>query len=180
MIMTYNESIEQLNGISLFKKALSEGKLYKLEKGIYSNQKYETALSILAHKYPKAVLTLNSAFYYHGLTDVIPESYYFVTDKDSSKIKDIRVTQSFDNSGHLMLGAVETNVEDTVVLMYNRERMLVELIRNKPKLPFDYYKEIIRNYREIINDLDIQAIQEYAEQLPKTALVKEVLRMEVL
>ena len=103
-----------------------------------------------------------------------------MTDKDSSKIRDVRVTQSFDNSGHLMLGAVETNVEDTVVLMYNRERMLVELIRNKPKLPFDYYKEVIRNYREIVNELDIQAIQEYAEQLPKTALVKRVLRMEVL
>ena len=180
MIMTYNECIEQFNGINLFRKALSEGKLHKLEKGIYSNHKYESELSILAHKYPNAVLTLNSAFYYHGLTDVIPESYYFVTDKDSSKIRDPRVTQSFDNSGHLMLGAVETKAEDATVLMYNKERMLIELIRNKSKLPFDYYKEIIRNYREIINELDIQAIQEYAEQLPKTALVKKVLRMEVL
>ena len=180
MIMTYNECIERLNGVSLFRQALSEGRLHKLEKGIYSNNKYESELSILAHKYPKAVLTLHSAFYYHGLTDVIPESYYFATDKDSSKIKDARVTQSFDNSGHLMLGAIETKIEDADVLMYNKERMLIELIRNKPKLPFDYYKEIIRNYREIIHELDIQAIQEYAEQLPKSALVKRVLRMEVL
>ena len=180
MIMTYSECIKQLHGVNMFRKALSEGKLYKLEKGIYSDQKYESELSILTHKYPNAVLTLNSAFYYHGLTDVIPEAYYFVTDKDSSKIRDVRVSQSFDNSGQLMLGAIETKVEDTVVLMYNKERMLVELIRNKPKLPFDYYKEIIRNYREIINELDIQAIQEYTEQLPKTALVKKVLQMEVL
>ena len=74
MIMTYKECIERLNGVNPFRQALSEGRLYKLEKGIYSNNKYESELSILAHKYPKAVLTLNSAFYYHGLTDVIPES----------------------------------------------------------------------------------------------------------
>ena len=180
MIMTYNECIEQLNGISLFRKALSEGKLYKLEKGIYSNQKYESVLSILAYKYPNAVLTLNSAFYYHGLTDVIPESYYFVTDKDASKIKDIRVTQSFDNSGHLMLGAVETNVEDTAVLMYNRERMLVELIRNKPKIPFDYYKEIVESYRGLKYDLDFAKVDDYIEAMQSRTDFYEVIQREIL
>ena len=32
--------------------------------------------------------------------------------------------------------------------MYNKERMLVELLRNKNKLPFDYYKEILENYKQ--------------------------------
>ena len=57
--------------------------------------------------------------------------------------------------------------------------MLVELIRNRSKLPFDYYKEIIGNYRQLIWELDIQAVQEYAEQLPKTNLVMNTLQMEV-
>ena len=180
MLLSYPDCLNKWHSDYQIKKQISEGNLYQIERGVYSDVPDVSTLAIIAFKYPKGIITMDSAFYYHGLTDVIPESYYFVTDKDASKIKDIRVTQSFDNSGHLMLGAVETNVEDTAVLMYNRERMLVELIRNKPKLPFDYYKEIIRNYREIVNELDIQAIQEYAEQLPKTALVKKVLRMEVL
>ena len=43
-----------------------------------------------------------------------------------------------------------------------------------------YSEEIINSYRDIIYELDIQAIQEYAEQLPKSAMVKKTLRMEVL
>ena len=58
--------------------------------------------------------------------------------------------------------------------------MLVELIRNKNNLPFDYYKEILLNYRKMINELDIQAIQEYAYALPKTNMVLETLQLEVL
>ena len=138
MIMTYNECIEQLNGISLFRKALSEGKLYKLEKGIYSNQKYESVLSILAYKYPNAVLTLNSAFYYHGLTDVIPESYYFVTDKDASKYKDSNVKQYFMNNGLINIGVTSIIHSGINVPTFNKERLLIEVIRYKNKLFFKW------------------------------------------
>ena len=55
----------------------------------------------------------------------------------------------------------------------------VALIRHKNKLSFDYYKEIIGNYRKLVYQLDIQAVQEYAERLPKARLVMEALQMEV-
>lgn len=65
------------------------------------------------------------------------------------------------------------------VRVFSRERMLVELIRHKKKLPFDYYKEIIASYRRLLYQLDLQAVEEYAEKLPKTKLVMETLQMEV-
>ena len=43
------------------------------------------------------------------------------------------------------------------ISMYTKERMLVELLRKKNKLPFDYYKEILGNYRKIIYELDVSA-----------------------
>ena len=43
----------------------------------------------------KAVFSLDSAFYYHGLTDVIPDKYYLTTEKSAAKIKDPRVVQIF-------------------------------------------------------------------------------------
>lgn len=180
MVLTYNECVEQFNGVNEFRKALSEGKLHKLEKGYYSEEKFEPELAVIGRKYPKAILSLNSAFYYHGLTDTIPDYYYMTTDKDSAKIKDGRIVQLFDNSGQLMLGAETTQVEGTSILMYNKERLFIEAVRNRNRLPFEYYKEIINNYRDIIYDLDIQTIQEYAEKLPKTALVTKTLKMEVL
>lgn len=122
-------------------------------------------------KYPNAIFTLNSAFYYHGLTDVIPNLYFMATSKEITRIRDKRVKQKYENSTGLELGAIK---------IYNKERMLIELIRNKNNLPFDYYKEILLNYRKIINELDIQTIQEYAYALPKTNMVLETLQLEVL
>ena len=75
MVYYYNELLESgLNRYQIEKK-VSNGELYKIEKGIYSNEKFPSELSVIAKKYPKAILTLNSAFFYYELTDKIPEYY---------------------------------------------------------------------------------------------------------
>ena len=91
-------------------------------------------LEIIMKKYPNAILTLNSAFYYYGLTDTIPDHYYVATPKSNRKIEDVRV-----------------------------------------KLSFDLYKEIISNYRKLMTQ-----IMEYAYELPKTNMVMETIRLEIL
>lgn len=140
---------------------------------------YESELAIISKAYPNAVFTLNSAFYYHGLTDTIPRAYYLLTNKDYTKIKDKKINQFFDNNDSLEIGAEKKIYNGVEIRIFNRERLLVELIRNKSKFSFDYYKEIIVNYRKMIYELDIQAIQEYACQLPKTKQVLNALQMEV-
>lgn len=65
--------------------------------------------------------------------------------------------------------------------IYNRkERLLIELIRNKRKFSFDLYKEIISNYRKLIHKMDMTQIMEYAYELPKTNMVMETIRLEIL
>ena len=66
------------------------------------------------------------------------------------------------------------------IKIYSKERMLVELLRYKTKLPFDYYKEVLLNYRKILPQLDIQAIQDYAMEAPKSNKIMETLQMEVI
>ena len=61
-----------------------------------------------------------------------------------------------------------------------KERMLAELIRYKSKLPYDYYKEIVLNYRRILPTLDVQEIQGLTLAAPKSNKVFEVLQAEVL
>ena len=56
---------------------------------------------------------------------------------------------------------------------------MVELIRYKNKLSFDYYKEIIESYRQIIHELDIELIEKYASILPKSQMVMKTLQLEV-
>ncbi|MBO4395226.1 MAG: hypothetical protein J5819_02630 [Eubacterium sp.] len=58
--------------------------------------------------------------------------------------------------------------------------MLIELLRGKNSMPYDLYKEILLNYREIINDLDIRRIQEYASVFPKSKMISKALDEEVM
>ena len=179
MLYTYKECIDKYKSNYEISKLLKNGSLYRIDKGIYSDNRYENELAIINKLYPNAVFTLNSAFYYHGFTDVIPKGYYLLTNKDFTKIKDKRIIQFFDNNDSLGIGAENKIYNGIEISVFNKERMLIELIRNKNKFSFDYYKEIINNYRKLIHELDIEAIQEYAYRLPKTNFVLNTLQLEV-
>lgn len=180
MIFSYNDCIERYGSKYNLKKIVSEGAIFQIEKGVYADEKYIPEYQVISFKYSQAIFTLNSAFYYHQLTDVIPEKYYLATDRGGSKISDKRVVQIFENSSILNMGAEMIKHGNTEILMYNKERLLVELLRRKNTIPFDYYKEILGNYRKIIDDLDIQLIQDIALELPKSRMIMEALQMEVL
>jgi hypothetical protein len=162
------------------KQAVKNGNLYKLAPGIYSDRNYEHDTAIIRKRYPKAVFTLNSAFYYQGLTDTIPSFYYLATDKDAAKIKDKNVKQIFDNYNSMDIGVEIKKYSGDDIRVFSKERLLIELIRNRNKLSFDYYKEIISSYRRLTDKLDFMMIEEYAEKLPKTKAVKETIQIEVL
>lgn len=180
MIATYTECLEKFGSKYNIKKQVAEGNIFKLEKGIYADTRYVPEYQIISAKYPDAVFTLDSAFYYHGLTDVIPEKYYLNTSRGTSKIRDERVVQSYENSDILYLGVEEFDMNGFKLRMYNKERMLLELLRNKNKFSFDYYKELVASYRKITYDLDIQSIQDMLIKFPKSRMIMELLELEVL
>ena len=179
LLYSYEECIRKYQTDYELRKVLKEGSLFRVGRGIYADTEYVPGLAVISKQYPYAVFTMDSAFYYHNLTDTIPQGYYLMTDKNATKIRNPEVRQFFDNYNSMELGLTEKVYNGIPIRIFSRERMLVELIRSKSKLPFDYYKEIISNYRNLIYELDIQAIQEYAEQLPKANLVMKTLRLEV-
>lgn len=179
MLYSYQESISQYKSDYQIQKAIENGLFFKLEKGIYSDSKNESYLGIISKKYPEAILTMDSAFYFYGFTDTIPDYYCLATDRNASKIKDTRVKQFFISKELLGLGKVNEIENGNTIQIYNKERMLIELVRNKSKLPYDYYKEIIMCYRKIANNLDIQEIQELAFAFPKSNRIVKKLQDEV-
>ncbi len=179
MLYSYRECIELYGTDYKIKKAIENGQLFKLAAGSYSEKKNVSDAAMIQKKYSNAVFTLNSAFYYQGLTDTVPSFYYLVTDKDAAKIRDSRVKQIFDNNDSLQLGTEVMEYNGSDILVFSKERLLVELARNKNSLPFDYYKEIIGNYRKLLYELDFQLIEECIEHLPKTKMVMNTIQMEV-
>ena len=180
MIYNYKRCSKKYKNRYEINKKIEGGILRKIGRNLYTDSLDDSELFLISSKYPNAVFTLRSAFYYQGLTDTIPDYYYLLTDKDSSKIQDDSVKQYFDNSNSLSLGKETKIYNGTKIKVFNKERLLVELIRNKNKLSFDYYKEIILNYRKIISELDISLIEKYASKLPKSKLVLRTISLEIL
>lgn len=178
-MLSYSECLKRYGSRYNIKKKVESGELFLIEKGIYSEQRYVPELAVLAYKYPRAVLTMRNAFYFHGLTDVIPEQYDFATGRDAAKISDSRIRQYFYPEETLMDGAETVDYKGYPILVYSKERMLIELIRYKSKLPYDYYKEIILNYRKLTSRLNTQKVQDYVLYMPKGELIFECLQAEV-
>lgn len=88
--------------------------------------------------------------------------------------------QIYENSSAFEMGKTTIEYDRVDITIYNEERLLIELIRNKRKFSFDLYKEIISNYRKLIHKMDMTQIMEYAYELPKTNMVMETIRLEIL
>ena len=161
------------------KKLVDEGKIIKVEKGIYSDNGNVNYLEILTKKYPNAVFTMNSAFYYHNLTDVIPDKEYLAIRRDSTKISDDQIKVIYYQDKFFDIGKSTIKVNGVEINIYDKERMLIELIRNKNAIGFDYYKEIINNYREIKDKLSIKKISEYISKYAIEDYLYDVIMKEV-
>lgn len=179
MLYTYKQCTEWFGSKYSLQKAIDAGLIHKIEPGVYSDVEQATALAVITTKYPEAVITMDSAFYYHGLTDVIPDSYHIATPRRSKQLKDPRIRQSFVNERFFPCGIETMQRRDATFRIYDKERMLIELLGNKNKLPFDYYKEILGNYRDLIYELDVERIQEYAAIFPKRKMISAALEAEV-
>ena len=62
-----------------------------------------------------------------------------------------KIEQIFMANHFFEIGKSQVNYNNVQINIYNKERMLIELIRKKKQIPFDYYKEIISNYRAIVD-----------------------------
>ena len=180
MLLSFNEAVKEYGSQYQLAQALARQKVYKIEEGVYSTNKYEPELVTVMKKYPKAVLTGEYAFYFHGLTDIVPEKYDLATPSKSAKLKDARIRQIYVRNDIFPLGVEEKEVAGSTIRVYDKERMLIELLRNKNSMPYDLYKEILLHYRRIIAELQLWRIQEYAAVFPKSKMITKALDEEVM
>lgn len=179
MIYSYKELKEQYKTDYTIKKLLKNETIFKIEKGIYSDEKYVNYLEIITKKYPNAIFTMNSAFYYYDLTDVIPEKEYLALKRDSTKIKDNRIKVTYYSEKLFEIGRTTLMVDGVCISIYDKERLLIELIRNRKSFGFDYYKEIITNFRENKDDLNPKKIAKYINCFSNQEHLYDVIMREV-
>lgn len=179
MIYTYREL--KNNGLDNYNitKKIENNELYKIENGLYSNTEKYNQLEYIVKKYPNSIFTSESAFFYLGLTDYIPSKYFVATKHNAKKIANDKIEQIFMANHFFEIGKSKINYNNVKINIYNKERMLIELIRNKNAFAFDYYKEIISNYREIVDELDMSMLADYLEGFNNGKNIFETIHREV-
>lgn len=177
MLYNYKELKNQYKTDYQIQNAVKKGLLYKIKSGIYSDKKNNHYLDIFMKEYPKAIISGDSAYYYHNLTDVIPKQIFITTNRTSKRFNDKNINQSY--SIYYDLGKTNIDFEGVKINIYDKEKMLIELVKNKKHIPYDYYKEIIANYRRIKNKLDIYKLQEYANNYFNGERIMNLIQDEV-
>ena len=179
MIYTYNELLLKYKSAYQIKQAVRNGKVYKIEKGIYSDVPSVHYLAVIMKKYPYGVFTSYSAYYYHNLTDVIPNKIYLATTRNATTITSTKIKQVRMKGELYDLGKIEIDYDGIKINMYDKERMLIDLARNKNKIGYDLYKEIISNYRKQVYSLDTQKIEKYLQYFVNGDKIFEIIQDEV-
>ncbi len=153
----------QNNGLSSYqiKKLISEGKLYKIENGLYSTKKNNSLLEIAATLYSKDIITLNSAFFYYGLIKKEPDMIYLASVQKARKIKRDNIKQIFMSDHLLHIGEVKMKYKNISFNTYCLERLLIELVRNKTSIDSVIYDQVINSYKKITRLLNKNKLDEY-------------------
>lgn len=179
MIYTHRELKNKgLDNYNINKKVENK-ELYKIENGLYSDTEKYNQLEYVVKKYPNSIFISESAFFYLGLTDYIPSKYFLATKHNAKKIENDKIEQIFMANHFFEIGKTEINYNNVKINIYNKERMLIELIRNKKAFSFDYYKEIINNYREIEDEIDVSLLADYLENFTNGKNIFEIIHREV-
>lgn len=179
MISDYKKCITELGSKYMVLREVNMGNLYKVAPGVYSDSTNVSELEILLAQYPEATFTSSSAYFYHGLTDSIPEKFNIASVRDTSKIKKTNIQQHFYPAKIFAIGIEEMPWENATIKLYDKERMLIELVRHKNKMPFDLYKEIVSNYRNISTSLDSEKLADYIQNFPAANKIAGTIQLEV-
>lgn len=179
MILKYKDVIKRYGSDYQAKKAIEKGELTKIDKGFYADKEFFEYLDLMEKKYPRGVICGDSAYYYHDLTDHVPDKLYLSTNRNDTKIHNDEIKQVFSKEDFFNLGVTSMEIDGVVVKIYDKERMLCELMKNRKKMPFDYYKEIVNNYRQIVDDLDSSKISEYLKYYKNNFELLDAMQREV-
>ena len=181
MIRTWNEIVEIEGNINNARASIKKGKYQKVSHGVYEDDivlfsKQEQ----LFVRYPRATLTMQSAFEYYDLSDYIPDKYYLVTPYNSHTIKDDKVSQSYMSEEIIEIGREKIQTKYGYIYIFDLERMLIELFRLKNKLSREYFLEVVSSYRKLKsnNQLSFYKISQYCMKMKRgNRLIREIQEM---
>ena len=180
MLYTFTEAQQKYGSPYQITREIKQGNLFKLARGLYSYTEKVSPYALITKRYPDAIITRDSAFFIHGLTDVIPDKINLATRRNASRLTEKGIRQFFLEDRIFEAGKTTMEYDATTISIYSLERMLIELMRKSASMPLDYYKEIILSYRKRVDDLDIRAVEDYMKLFRRNDYLFDIFQKEVL
>ena len=179
-LMDYKAAVAHWGSDFRLKKALDAHEVFKCGEGVYSSKDNPPKEAVLCFRYPRAVITMKSAYFLHGLTDEIPEAVDIAIPSSGRAPTIEGVNVHYSPKGFHDRGVITLEIHGFSIRTYSKERLLIELLRGKESIPYDLYKEIIQRYRRIADTLDFRLLEDCLIDFPKARLIKKRLDEEVL
>lgn len=161
MILLHKELQEQGFSNYQIQKLVSKKALYFVNKGIYSSTSDFNYLEVISKKHPNAIFTLETACYCYGLIDKLTEPYVIATKQKDRKIKDEKVKQIFMKDNLYEIGVNQMKYKNINIKIYDLERLLIDIVRNKKNMDFEQYIKIINNYKKLSKILNRRKLELY-------------------
>lgn len=162
MLFNYNEVLKIYKNDYQINKALSRHKIYKIEKGIYSNNHSYNKYEVLIKKYPNAVLIGPTALYLKGYLSKEPSLIYLATKRNALRISNKRVKQEFYSKLEYFakeyFDAIKTE-NDRFLPTFKDEILLVDLLRKKDNYTEEDFNEAFNNFKQKSDFLDFWSIE---------------------
>lgn len=174
MIYLYTDLTKKGFSDYQIKKLVKEKKLYMIIKGAYSTSEDYNYLELISKKHPNAVFTLSTACYCYGLIKKNKPPYYIATKQKDRKIKDDSIKQIFMTDSLYNIGANKITYQGFNIMIYDLERLLIEVVRNKVNLDYDTYHEIIDSYKRIRKLLNKNKLNDYIVNFKDLKIVERI------
>lgn len=143
------------------KRLLKEGKLFFIQKGVYSTTKEINYFEYITKKHPNALIDLWTACYCYGFLKENKMPYVIATKQKDRKVKEENIKQIFMTDELYFLGQNILKFEGVKIRTFDIERLLVEVVRNKTNIDYEVYSEIIENYKKLAKILNKRKLISY-------------------
>lgn len=179
-IMTTSELLEAKLYYADMKQLLDAGLIERIKRGYYHwiEDCGESEIAMINNLFPDAVLCMETALFYYGYSDRNPSEWNFAIDRNVSKQRtkiDYPFIRAYRvESDLLTLGKSEGEIDCHKIHIYDRDRTICDVLRNRNKMDREIFNKAIQGY---VKDpkKNIPNLMEYAKVLRVQKRVKEMI-----
>lgn len=155
-----------------FRKMIESHRLERVQKGIYAFcdiDEPDNDMVLIQQFYPQAIMSVFTAASFYGLTSVIPRAVQITLPSNGTRRlakPDYPVVEIFFTSDKTTeLGLDVITVENYLIRIYDRERVVCDMFRYLSRTGLDTAIGIFKSYMKDKKNRDVDKLIRYSRQL---------------